>query len=366
MAGSACPALKQVAAVNRQQDFFRTQLLYWHCQVNERQLPWKQEKDAYRIWLSEIILQQTRAAQGLPYYLRFTEQYPTIKDLAAAADEAVFRLWQGLGYYNRCKNMLATARLVCDRHNGVFPSTYEEIRALKGIGPYTAAAIASFAFGLPHAVVDGNVYRVLSRYFGIDTAMDSTEGKRQFAELADVLLDPADSAAYNQAIMDFGATVCTPRQPACPDCPFRPHCAAYRQGRVAVLPVKEKKTQVRNRYFHYFLFRVKDQVWIRKRSGRDIWENLHEPFLVETEQALDWPDLCRLPALQQLLPAGTEAVAVGRRKQRLTHQLIDSRLYEVALDRKTDVLPADGFWVSRSEMARYAFPKTLTSFLDHV
>ncbi len=195
--------------------FFRKALLKWHMEDNNRILPWKQERDPYKIWLSEIILQQTRAAQGLPYYLRFAAEYPTIHDLAAAEDEAVFRLWQGLGYYNRCRNLLHTARYIAGKRNGHFPDDYHEIRQLKGIGSYTAAAIASFAFHQPYAVVDGNVLRVLSRFGGIDTPVDTPEGKKVFQVLAQELLDKEHNAAYNQAIMDFGASVCTPAIPKC-------------------------------------------------------------------------------------------------------------------------------------------------------
>jgi len=200
--------------------FFTAQLLEWNHQHNSRTMPWKGIKDPYHIWLSEIILQQTRVEQGLPYYERFITTYPTIQDLAAAPDEAVFRLWQGLGYYARCKNMLAAARQVVQTYKGRFPDTYEQIQSLKGIGPYTAAAIASFAFNSHHAVLDGNVFRVLSRYFGIDTPVDSTAGKKEFAALAQELLPAGQSAVYNQSIMDFGAGVCKPQQPLCHQCPL--------------------------------------------------------------------------------------------------------------------------------------------------
>ncbi len=212
--------------------------MLWHKEENTRSLPWKNETDPYKIWLSEIILQQTRAEQGLNYYLNFIKNYPTICDLANAIDDDVFRHWQGLGYYNRCKNMLATARFICEQKNGVFPNDYEEILALKGVGAYTAAAIASFAFGLPHAVVDGNVYRVLARYFGIENAIDSTLGKAKFAQIADELLDKKNPAAYNQAIMDLGATVCTPKNPRCEICPLSKNCVALKSDLIYFFPVK--------------------------------------------------------------------------------------------------------------------------------
>ena len=233
---------------------FRSALMRWNQQHNRRSMPWKGEKDAYRIWLSEIILQQTRVDQGLAYYERFVTQYPRITDLAAAPDAQVMKLWEGLGYYSRCRNLMATARLIAEKYNGVFPQQYDAIYALKGIGPYTAAAIASFAFNLPHAVVDGNVYRVLSRVFGIASAIDSTEGKKEFSQLAQELIDRGNPSGYNQAIMDFGATVCKPQQPACDACPFQKHCIAYQEDRIAQLPVKKKKLLQRTRFFYFFLY----------------------------------------------------------------------------------------------------------------
>lgn len=345
-----------------QQQYFTRQLMHWHAAHNDRNLPWKEEKDPYKIWLSEIILQQTRAQQGLPYYLKFTERYPGIQQLAAADDEAVFRLWQGLGYYNRCRNMLATARHISTVLNGEFPENYEAILALKGIGPYTAAAIASFAFGLPHAVVDGNVYRVLSRYFGIDTPIDSTEGKKEFTELASQLLDKTDSAGYNQAIMDLGATVCKPASPDCGNCPLQKKCFAYEQGLINELPVKSKKLTIRTRYFHYICFLHKDNLWIRKRTGNDIWQNLHEPFLVEYERVIDAEGLVQH---QQLKPNRLKPGALkfaGKFSQRLTHRVIETYFYTCEVPQRPKALPADGNWIPIGQLDKYAFPKTVISF----
>jgi len=210
---------------------------------NNRAMPWKGEKDAYKIWLSEIILQQTRVEQGWDYYNRFIERFPQIQLLADAKDEEVFKLWEGLGYYSRCKNLLATARFITQEKRGIFPSAYKDILHLKGVGPYTAAAIASFAFNLPHAVVDGNVSRVLSRFFGIATPIDSTAGKQEFTALAQALLDQQSPGIYNQAIMDFGATICKPQLPLCADCPLQAECTAFQTGKISDLPVKEKKLQ---------------------------------------------------------------------------------------------------------------------------
>src|SRR5579859_4925347 len=207
-------------------DFTKT-LLGWNSSGNFREMPWKGEKDPYKVWLSEVILQQTRVQQGWAYYEKFINAFPTIHDLAVAPEQQIFKLWEGLGYYSRCRNLIATAKKIDAEYNGRFPSSYEEILALKGIGPYTAAAIASFAFGLPHAVVDGNVTRVLSRYFGNSTPIDTVAGKKLYTELADVLLDKGQPDSYNQAIMDFGATICLPRNPLCADCVQQAGCQAW-------------------------------------------------------------------------------------------------------------------------------------------
>lgn len=352
--------------MSTEQKYFTRQLLHWHEHANRRSLPWKQEKDPYKIWLSEVILQQTRAEQGLPYYLRFTTAYPSVCDLAHAPEEQVFRLWQGLGYYNRCKNMLATARYICAELNGVFPATYDSLLSLKGIGPYTASAIASFAFNLPTAVVDGNVYRVLSRYFGIATPIDSSDGKQQFSGLANQLLDPKQSAHYNQAIMDLGATVCTPKSPDCSVCPLEKHCIARAQQLTGLLPVKEKKITVRRRYFNFFLFLADDMLWIRKRSSKDIWENLHEPFLAETDEKTTLSALKKDSILAMLREDILDIRKAGHQTQRLTHQLIDSTFYYIQLHQKSKLLPEDGFWVPISELQHYAFPKTLVTFFEQI
>ena len=222
---------------------FTSLLMRWHKETNRREMPWKGEKDPYKIWLSEVILQQTRVEQGWGYYERFITKYPTIKQLAKAKDEDVFKLWEGLGYYTRCKNVLFTARFITKELKGKFPRTYEEILLLKGVGPYTAAAISSFAFDLPYAVVDGNVFRVLSRVFGIAIATDSTDGKKKFTQLAGTVLDRKEPGAYNQAIMDFGATVCKPFAALCSSCIQQKICIAHQEGKVDQLPFKEKVLQ---------------------------------------------------------------------------------------------------------------------------
>lgn len=347
-----------------QQQYFTRQLMHWHATHNDRSLPWKEEKDPYKIWLSEIILQQTRAQQGLPYYLRFIEAYPSIQDMATADDEEAFRLWQGLGYYNRCRNMLATARHIATELKGRFPHSYDTIQSLKGVGPYTAAAIASFAFGLPHAVIDGNVYRVLSRYFGIDTPIDTTQGKKEFTELANQLLDKSDSAGYNQAIMDLGATVCKPANPNCSNCPLQKKCFAYEQGLINVLPVKSKKLIVRTRYFHYILFIHQGKIWLQKRTGDDIWQNLYEPYLVEHTHTLAPHQLAGHELLRHLKLKGDHLIFAGNGRQRLTHRIIETHFYLYKTQHLLRGLPDGGQWVTRQEIDKYAFPKSVLSFFE--
>ncbi|GEP93120.1 A/G-specific DNA-adenine glycosylase [Chitinophaga terrae (ex Kim and Jung 2007)] len=344
--------------------FFTEKLLEWNKEQNNRNMPWKGEKDPYRIWLSEIILQQTRVEQGWPYYERFISHYPTVQQLAAAPEEEVFRLWQGLGYYARCKNMLAAARDITENHGGKFPSTYEQIKSLKGIGPYTAAAIASFAFNLPHAVLDGNVYRVLARFFGIDTPIDSHAGKKQFAGLAQSLLPTDNAASYNQSIMDFGAVVCKPQQPACDDCPLQKKCVACHQQLISLLPVKTKKIQVKKRYFNYIILQHNDNIYIRKRTANDIWQNLHEFILVETDSATDITALQSHAMFKQLLgniPFSIEKVSAVS-KQQLTHQTIFSQFITL---RVADLPTLNGYIpVQQQQLNNYAFPKTITTYLE--
>ena len=266
---------------------FSTILLKWNRETNSRQMPWKGEKDPYRIWLSEIILQQTRVEQGLDYYNNFTRVYSDIHKLAAAPDDQVFKLWEGLGYYTRCRNLIHTARYISKELDGKFPDNYVDIKALKGIGPYTAAAISSFAFNLPHAVVDGNVFRVLARIFNIKIPVDTTQGKKFFSELAEKLLDRNEPAQYNQAIMDFGAIICKPVNPACEQCVFNKECYAFQNGVVDQLPVKEKKIRIKTRWFYYLVLEHKNKLYIRQRQGKDIWQQLFEFPLLESDLELD-------------------------------------------------------------------------------
>lgn len=344
---------------------FSERLLDWNQLKNDRKMPWKAEKDPYKIWLSEIILQQTRVDQGLKYYERFVDRFPTIHQLAQAPEALVFKLWEGLGYYSRCRNLLATARLVSGDGKGSFPNTYEQILALKGVGPYTAAAISSFAYNLPHAVVDGNVFRVLSRVFGIKTAIDSTEGKKEFNALAQQLLDKHKPALYNQAIMDFGATICKPANPSCNICPFQDTCVAYQQNLIALLPVKEKKTSVRKRWFYYFLLEYKGKIAIRQRTGKDIWQLLFEFPVMENEQEILMEDLLPRSEEEGLLPVKKyELISVSPVfRQQLSHQLIAGQFIRIRLGQKPALKQGD-HWVSAEEMKTYAFPRFINHYLE--
>lgn len=341
--------------------FFTQTLLEWNSQENTRQMPWKGEKDPYKIWLSEVILQQTRVEQGLAYYERFVETFPRVTDLAAAPDDQVFKLWEGLGYYSRCKNLLHTARLIAGAGQGRFPDTYEDILALKGVGSYTASAIASFAFGLPHAVVDGNVLRVLSRFFGIDTPVDTTEGRKMLTDLAEKCLDRGSPALYNQALMDFGAVVCKPAAPLCETCPLQRRCMAFRQDRVNILPIKSKRLVRKDRFFLYVVAEYKGGVYIRKRTGKDIWQNLFEFIGHELAAEKDFEDERRVAAmLGKNRFSVLEASPVYR--QLLTHQQVKARFLRIRLDRPL----TDGayVWVERSALADYPFPRLLNDYLN--
>lgn len=344
---------------------FTTSLMQWHKTANDRQMPWKGERDPYKIWLSEVILQQTRVEQGWSYYEKFIKHYPTIDKLAKAKDEDAYKLWEGLGYYNRCKNLLFTAREIVQQHKGVFPSEYDNILALKGVGPYTAAAIASFAYDLPFAVVDGNVFRVLSRAFGVDTAIDSTAGKQYFATLAQEVLDLKEPGAYNQAIMDFGATVCKPALPHCAYCPLEKHCVARATGKVNALPVKEKVLQKKTRWFTYFIFENDGRLYIRKRGEKDIWENLYEFYLVETDEKPVWDTTTVAGWLDEqfrLTNATVGHITTGINQQ-LTHQTIKAQFILVHLkDKKFSLSGFDA--VGRKELSKYAFPKLINMYLQ--
>ena len=322
---------------------FTTTILQWF-RDNGRALPWRETKDAYAIWLSEIILQQTRIEQGRPYWERFMRRWPTVELLAAASEDEVLREWQGLGYYSRARNLHKAARQVVEM--GGFPQTLEDIKRLKGVGDYTAAAIGSIAFGLPAAVVDGNVYRVLARHYGIATPINTTEGKREFAALAQELLPKNEASAYNQGIMDFGAVQCTPQSPQCMLCPLQETCVALREGRVNELPVKQKTLKVKERRLTYIYIRYKGMTAIHRRGEGDIWQGLYEPWLVD-----------EIPEGARLMRKDVKHV--------LTHRVIYADFWLWEPDEQP-ALPEDYSWIREEEWDDYGVPRLVEIMLNEV
>ena len=346
---------------NSKMNFFTQALMPRHA-THHRPLPWKGEKNPYLIWLSEIILQQTRVEQGLPYFKKFKEKYPIVTALAGAPEDEVMKMWEGLGYYSRARHLHAAAKYIAGELGGIFPKTYDGIRALKGVGDYTAAAIASFAYDLPHAVVDGNVYRVLSRYFGMEEPVDTTAGKKLFARLAQALLDESQPGRYNQAIMDFGASQCTPASPECGACPLRERCLAFEKGMVNSLPVKSKKLERKTRFFNYLVIRQAGSVFIKKRKEKDIWRNLYDFPLLETERLPEKrEDLTGSEAWQQTF--GETVWRLSRIsqpfKQELTHRKIMVLFWEIETGASFE--PPQNAWlkVRQDVLSEFAFPRVI-------
>ena len=334
---------------------FASVMLGWFAE-NGRALPWRETTDPYAIWLSEIILQQTRIQQGRDYWERFMHRFPKVEDLAAAEEDKVLRLWQGLGYYSRARNLHTAARQIVEQ--GGFPQTFEEIRKLKGVGDYTAAAIGSIAFGLPVAVVDGNVYRVLARYFGIDTPINSTKGRKLFAALAQDLLPKDYASAFNQAMMDFGAIQCTPQSPRCLLCPLAESCEALRSGRVEQLPVKLNTVKVKMRRMNYIYVRCNGETVIRRRPAGDIWQGLWEPLLIEEgvtkmEEQREWNKQGKLTLLSKDV------------KHVLTHRILLCDFYLLECKEKP-VLPEGFKWIAEKDLESYAVPRLIELLLERV
>jgi A/G-specific adenine glycosylase len=322
---------------------FTPALLKWFDAYG-RELPWRQTRDPYAVWLSEIILQQTRVEQGRPYWERFMQRWPTAEALARASEDEVLRQWQGLGYYSRARNLhFAAGQIVA---MGGFPQTIEGIRSLKGVGDYTAAAIGSIAFDLPVAVVDGNVYRVLARHFGIDTPINTTEGKKEFTALAQSLLPPKEASRFNQAMMDFGATQCTPQSPRCLLCPLQDGCVALRDGRVGQLPVKLKTLKVKERRLTYIYIRCQGQTAIRRRPAGDIWQGLYEPWLTDN------------------VPSGAGLLRQNQ-KHVLTHRIIYADFWLWETDEKPS-LPDEYIWIDEADIERYALPRLVELLLNEI
>ncbi|MGI9547216.1 MAG: A/G-specific adenine glycosylase [Flavobacteriaceae bacterium] len=339
--------------------FFSEKILNWYSK-NKRVLPWRNTKEPYRIWLSEIMLQQTRVAQGVPYYLKFIEQFPKIQDLAAADEEEVLKLWQGLGYYSRARNLHSTARTIVNDYDGKFPENYEELICLKGIGDYTASAIASICFDKPEPVVDGNVYRVLSRYFGIDLAVNSAKGSKYFKGLAREIMDVENIRDYNQGIMEFGAVNCTPVNPKCGSCPLSERCVALAQNSVSILPVKIKKAKIKKRYFNYLVgLDANNKTQLVQRTENDIWKRLYEFPLLESLEELGTEEV--LPRCRELLMVDDIEGIYENNSKSMIHNLSHQKLYTKFWIIKTRDHFSHGIPIDKLE--KYPVPVLIADFI---
>jgi A/G-specific adenine glycosylase len=340
---------------------FSKQLIKWYLQ-NKRNLPWRETQNPYSIWLSEIMLQQTRVAQGLPYYEAFTSAFPTVFDLANASEEQVLKLWQGLGYYSRARNLHHTAKYIANELNGAFPKNYKTLLELKGVGDYTAAAIASFSYGEVVPVVDGNVFRVLSRVFQIETDISNASAKKEFQEMALALMPKNNPALFNQAIMEFGALQCVPKNPNCENCIFNTKCLALKNNRVAELPVKLKKTKVTNRFFNYLIFEdEKNNTLIQKRSAKGIWHNLYEFPLIETDNDLNLEELITLVSEKHTEDhsiIAVEGLHLLPIKHKLSHQNLSIQFWKIKVSGKL----SSG--LSFSEVKKFPFPIVIYNFIE--
>lgn len=342
---------------------FSDELINWYNQ-NKRDLPWRHTIDAYIIWLSEIILQQTRVEQGMPYFYRFAEKYPTVTDFAAADETEILKLWQGLGYYSRGRNMLKTARMVQELYNGKFPTQYDELIKLKGIGEYTAAAIASFSSNEAKAVVDGNVYRVLARYLGIFEPINSTQGKKIFQLAANDFLNKKNAALHNQAMMEFGAMLCKPKNPACGICPVRISCYAFKHNATLSLPVKLKTLKVKQRFFNYFLYTDGQQILMNKRDERDIWANMYDLPMIETDEQVSVAELLTSNEAIKHFGDQPDIMEVSEiKKHILTHQQLFIRFVTIA-KQPIGIMPSWTF-IEVENLRALPLPKVIFIFLDN-
>jgi A/G-specific adenine glycosylase len=333
---------------------------------NKRDLPWRHTKDPYLIWVSEIILQQTRVAQGLDYYSRFPDRFPTVRHLAEAEQVEVLKYWQGLGYYSRARNMHEAAKDIVLRMQGVFPDRYDEVRKLKGVGEYTAAAIVSFAWNQPYPVVDGNVYRVLGRLFAITTPIDTGKGKKEYGGIAALLMPPDCAGIHNQAIMEFGALQCVPQNPDCASCPFANRCMGYASGDPQQFPFKQNKTKIRDRYLHYFFIIHGSDTYLQRRAGKDIWEGLYEFPLIETETPANFAAMRKETAFQQLFRNTGEpvfSIVADEVKHVLTHRVLHAAFYTVAVQKENNAL-RKYLKIPLSALDEYPFPRLISSILQ--
>ena len=333
-------------------------LIHWYNR-SARDLPWRRTKDPYLVWVSEIILQQTTVDQGLPYYNRFIERFPDIQVLARAKSETVMKLWEGLGYYSRARNLHFTAKYVYLELGGLFPDNYDGLLALKGIGPYTAAAIASFCFDLPHAVVDGNVLRVITRLYGLQLSIDEKEGKNEVQKRAALLLSFQQPAVFNQAIMELGALVCSYKQPDCSNCPWKKDCKAYGKDEISRLPIRTKKIKKRNRYFHFYVLEHQGQVLVQKRIAKDIWRDLHQFPLLEMEKDT-FSNEKRPP--EWIMPKEATLLSSTQGKQSLTHQKIEANFFHYRVPNKMS--QHQMFWVQHESLLGLSWPKLIRNFIE--
>ena len=337
---------------------FSSVIIKWYIK-NKRQLPWRMTKDPYKIWLSEIILQQTRVNQGLPYYEKFVQKFPSVHHLAMSNENVVMKTWQGLGYYSRARNLHFSAKFISRNLNGTFPETYEAIRRLKGVGDYTAAAISSIAFDLPYPVVDGNVYRVLARYFGITSPTDTSHGKKIFMQKAKMLLGRNNPGAFNQAVMEFGALQCVPANPDCDKCPLKKNCKALAGNRIDTLPVKSKKTTVRARYFNYLVFKKNNKILVKRRTGNDIWKNLYDFPLIESKHNISEKKLKMYLSTQSISIKNPLITA----KHLLSHQIIHAKFWQAqSIAKNAESLFPHSKFVSPAKLASLALPKLIDAF----
>lgn len=342
---------------------FQNEIINWYL-VNKRDLPWRNTTDAYVIWLSEIILQQTRVEQGMPYFYKFLENFPTVVDFANASEQEVLKLWQGLGYYSRARNMLFTASQVLTNHDGNFPKSYDVLIKLKGIGDYTAAAISSFSNNEVKAVVDGNVYRVLARYFGVQEPINSTLGKKMFAKLAQELITDQQPAVYNQAVMEFGALQCKPKQPLCGTCPLQLSCYALLNNLVDVLPKKLKKLKVKERFINYFVASDEDIVLTKKRNAGDVWQQMYDFPLIETEREVEGNEANFLEEIRALFGSNAKIQLLAKKKHILTHQIIYVQFFALENYMINFNLHAEIKSVSYSEFEELPQPKVINDFFE--
>lgn len=347
-------------------DIYSNIIINWYLQ-NKRDLPWRNTTDPYKIWISEVILQQTRVNQGLDYYLRFIERFPNIEALANADEDEVLKFWQGLGYYSRARNLHVASKEIMSKYAGRYPNEYKDIITLKGVGEYTAAAIASFAYNLPYAAVDGNVYRVLSRLFEIDTPIDSNKGKKQFGELAQEILSKTQPGLHNQAMMEFGALHCTPASPSCRNCPIQVNCKAFENNRIQDFPVKSQKTKITNRYFNYlFIDQDNQYTYLQKRTKNDVWKNLYEFPLIETEGLMSVEELINNEEFNKLFPKYTEITisdSYKTIKHILSHRNIFARFFSIKMDIENTSLK-NYIKVPLKELDNYAVSRLIELFME--